>query len=71
MKSHDEPIPRNKNRKRDNKKPKSVQADADPSEDGRNYGLDRMNLGETAQESESNSKLLLAQSGEIQREIYI
>ena len=47
IKSHDEPIPRNKKGKGKNKKTESDQADADPSEDGRNYGLDRMNLGKT------------------------
>ena len=56
MKSHDEPIPRKKNRKRDNKKPKSDQANVDPSEDGRNDGLEPLNLGETAQELESDSE---------------
>ena len=56
MKSHDKPISRKKKGKRQNKKSNSDQADADPSEDGRNYVLDRLNLGETAQESESDSK---------------
>ena len=56
MKYHDEPIPRKKKWERENKKPKSDQVDAYPSEDGRNYGLDRLNLGETAQESEIDSK---------------
>ena len=36
MKNHDEPIPRNKKGKGKNKKTKSDQANADPSEDGRN-----------------------------------
>ena len=56
MKYHDEPIPRKKKGERENKKPKSDQVDAYLSEDGRNYGLDRLNLGETAQESEIDSK---------------
>ena len=38
----------------ENEKPKSDQANAYPSEDGRNYGLERLNLGETAQESEGD-----------------
>ena len=53
MKLHDEPIPIKKKGKRQNKKPKSDQADADPSEDGHNYGIDRLNLGEPAQESDN------------------
>ena len=40
MNSHDEPIPRKKKGKKQNRKTKSDQADADPSEDGRNCGLD-------------------------------
>ena len=56
IKSHDEPTLRKKNRKGQNKKPNSYQSNADPSEDGRNYVLDCMNLGETVQESESDSE---------------
>ena len=56
MKYHDEPIPRKKKGKREKKKPKSDQVNADPSEVGRNYGLDRLNLREIAQESESDSE---------------
>ena len=48
MKSHDEPIPRNKRGGSQKKKPKSGQADADLSEYGRNYVLDCLNLGEPA-----------------------
>ena len=44
MTSHDEPIPKKKKVKRQSKKTKSDQDDADPLEDGRNYGLDRLNL---------------------------
>ena len=53
MKSHDEHTPKKKKEKRHNKKPKSDQTNADPSEDGRNYGPDRINLGEPAQASEN------------------
>ena len=56
MKSYDEPIPIKKKGKRQNKKSKRDQADSDPSDDGRNYGLDRINLGEPAQDSENDSK---------------
>ena len=67
MTSHDEPIPKKKKVKRQSKKTKSDQDDADPLEDGRNYGLDRLNLWETEQESESNSEWLPTQRREIQR----
>ena len=56
MKSYDEPIPNNKNRKRQNKKSNSDLANADLSEDGRNYVLYRLNLVETAQDSEIECK---------------
>ena len=56
MESHDEPIPRNEKGKRQNNKSKSDQANADPSEDGRNYVLGRLNLVEPAQDSESDSE---------------
>ena len=51
MKSHNEPIPRNKKVTRQNKITNSDQANADPSEYERNYGLDRINLGEPVQDS--------------------
>ena len=56
MKYHDEPIPKNKKGKSKNKKPKIDQDDADQSEDGRNCGPDRMNLGKPSQDSENDSK---------------
>ena len=67
MKSHDEPIPRNKKGRSHNKKLNSDQAYADTSEDGRNCGLERLNLGEPAQDSENESECLLAKSKESQR----
>ena len=48
MKSHDDIIPRKKEGKRQNNKSNSDQSNAGPSEDGRNYGLDRLNLVEPA-----------------------
>ena len=48
MKSHNEPTPRKKKVKSHNKKPKSDQANAYPSEDGHDYGLERLNMGELA-----------------------
>ena len=42
--------------KKKNKKPKSHQANADPLEDVRNYGLEHLNLVETVQDSENDSK---------------
>ena len=56
MKSHDEPIPKHNKGKRQNKKPSSDQANADPSEDGRNYGIEPLNLGEPVQDSENDSE---------------
>ena len=49
------PFQERKRWKRQKKKPKSDQDDADPSEYGRNYGLDRLNLGEPSQEFKSDS----------------
>ena len=48
MKSHDGPIPKNKKGDNQKKNPKSEQAKADPSEDGRNYGIDCLNLDKPA-----------------------
>ena len=56
MKYRNEPIPRKKKGKRHNKKSKSDQFNVDPSDDGINYGLDRMNLGKTEQDSENDLK---------------
>ena len=56
MKYHDETIPNKKKVKIQSNKPNSDQADADPSEVGSNYVLDRLNLGETTQELESDPK---------------
>ena len=67
MKSHDEPISRKKKGKRQDRKSKSDQAYADPSEDGRNCGLDHINLWEPAQDSKNDSKRLFVQSRERQR----
>ena len=67
MKYHDEPIPRNRKGKIQNKKLKSDQANADISEDGRNYGLEHLNLGEPAQDSENDSECLLTKIRESQR----
>ena len=66
MVSHDTPIPREGKLKKQNKKPKSDQANTAPSEDGRSYGIDRLNLGELANNLESDSKLILAQRWEVQ-----
>ena len=56
MNSHDEPTQRKKKGKSHSKKTKIDQTDTDPSQDGRNYGLDRLNLGETAHELEIDSE---------------
>ena len=56
MKSQDEPIPRKKKGKRNNKKPKNEQANADPSGDRHNYELERLNLGEPSHDLENDSE---------------
>ena len=58
--SHAEPIPR-RNRKSQKKNPKSNQANADPWEDGLNYGIDSLNLAEPSNYSVNDYKWLLAQ----------
>ena len=57
MVSHDDPIPRKKNREKQTKKSKSDQADAALSEDVHTYSIDHLNLGEPKNDSKSNSKL--------------
>ena len=56
IKPHDEPIPKKKKGKKQKKNPKSDQANADPSEDRLIYGIDHLNLGEPAQDSENDFK---------------
>ena len=56
MKSRDEPIPRNNKGKWENKKPNRDQANAYPSEDRRNDGIYRLDLGENSEESKSDSE---------------
>ena len=58
-KSHDETIHFRKNGKNYLKKCKSEQAKADPSEDGCTNGTDRLNIGDTENDSESDSKWIL------------
>ena len=55
MSSHDKRI-HNKNKKNLPKKLKSEYSKAEPSEDGRTYGIDHLNLGNYANDSESESK---------------
>ena len=45
MVSHDAPIPRKKKQGNQKRKSKSDQANEDPSDDGRTYGIDLLNLG--------------------------
>ena len=56
MKSHNEPIPKQKKGEKQKKKPKSDQANADTSEDGHMYGIDRLNMGKPENESENESE---------------
>ena len=51
MKYHDENIPKKKKGEKQKKNTKSDQANAEPSQYGRIYGIDRLNLVETAQDS--------------------
>ena len=54
MVSHDKPIPSKNNGERQKKK--SDVSEADPSDDGFSYSIDRLNLGVPANDSESESK---------------
>ena len=56
MVSHAESNPKNKKGGKQKEKTKSKQANADPSQDGRTYGIDHLNLGEPVNDSESDSK---------------
>ena len=56
MKSHDETIPKIRKGKNQKKNTKSDQDNAYPSESEIYYGIDRLNLGEYAHDSENNSK---------------
>ena len=55
MESNDEPIPKNKNEKKQKKKPNSDQANADTSKDGHIYGIGHPNMGKPTHDSENNS----------------
>ena len=64
MESNDEPIPKNKNEKKQKKKPNSDQANADTSKDGHIYGIGHPNMGKPTHDSENNSTWILTQSRE-------
>ena len=49
------------------KKIKIKSASAEPSEDGHTYVIDRLDLGEAANDSESDTKWLLTQLREVQK----
>ena len=51
MKYHDEHIPEKKRGKKQKKNPKSDQANADPSEYERIYGIEHLDLGEPVHDS--------------------
>ena len=68
MVSHDEPSPKKKNGNKQKKIYKSKQASTDPSEDGCTYRVDLMNLGQPANDLESESESLLTQCREGQME---
>ena len=56
MVSHDEPTLRKKKGKNHTKNPKSENDSAVPAEGERNYGIDRLNIGEPANDSEDDSE---------------
>ena len=56
MAAHDAPIPRKKKGKKHAINPKSDKDTAVPSEKGRIYGIDCLNLCDPAVDSESDSK---------------
>ena len=62
MESHYYHIPKKKKKKKLIKKSSNEGAKADPSDEGRTYGIDCLNLGETTNDSESNSQWILVQS---------
>ena len=47
-------ISEGRNGEKQTKKPKSDISEVDPSEDGGTYGIDRLNLGEPANDSKSD-----------------
>ena len=58
--------PQGKTRGKTRQKTKSEKYNVVPSENGRTYGIDPLNLGEPVNESESDPQLLIAQSREDQ-----
>ena len=54
-------LPQRKKRGITEAKPKSDKSDAAPSEDGRTYGINCLNLAEPANDLESDSECLLGQ----------
>ena len=66
MVAHDATTPRKNKGKNQTKKTKSEKYNVVPSENGRTYGIDPLNLGEPVNESESDPQLLIAQSREDQ-----
>ena len=52
--------------KRQMKHRNSEPESAEPTEDGHNYIIDWLNIGETAQDSDSDSKWLITQHSKIQ-----
>ena len=56
MKSHDNTIPKKKKIKEQKKNINSDQSNADPSEDGRIYGIYHLNMGELSHNLGDDSK---------------
>ena len=61
MESHDDPIHKEKKGKQLIEKCKSKSAKSDPSEIGRTYGIDHLNLGESTHNLDNNSARILTQ----------
>ena len=64
MTASDAPIPRKTKGKSQAKKPKSDKETATPEEKERTYGIDRLNIGDPAVESENESERVLMQHKE-------
>ena len=64
MTASDAPIPRKTKGKSQTKKPKSDKETAIPEENERTYGIDRLNIGNPAVESENDSERVLMQHKE-------
>ena len=63
-------LPQKRKRKKSDEKRKREPNNAEPTEDGQTYGIDLLNIGETAQDLDSDYKWLLAQLRKTQKSQY-